>query len=242
MDTQQMLELLLKKIRTNQENMEADWKADKEEIEADHKELLARLEENIQADQRFLKEMMQMMDISHKEIMAEIKPGRDLKMMSCQEMEECAEEEQPTSLDMKPEAAQQEEVPEEDAKVMPVGEPRTKRRRDRKMAAQHRRQKPKEFTPENCGPQKRMAVTRSGSSRRGKVTWHTKEVDQKMPRRAKVARRIRDIFRPNTTRRAKVAREIAKKINTSVLLQRSKRWTLWRGRPPPKRKKGNSAW
>jgi hypothetical protein len=76
MDTQQMLELLLKEIRTNQEKMEADSKADKEEIEA---------------ERRFLKEMMQMMDISHKEIMAEIKPGRDLKTMSCQEMEERAE-------------------------------------------------------------------------------------------------------------------------------------------------------
>jgi hypothetical protein len=42
----------------------------------------------------------------------------------------------------------------------------------------------------------------------------------------------------NKTLRRGNGLEIAKKINTSpVLLQRSKHWTLWRGRPPPKRKK-----
>jgi hypothetical protein len=44
----------------------------------------------------------------------------------------------------------------------------------------------------------------------------------------------------NRTLRSVKGLEIAKQINTSpVLLQRSKHWTLWRGRPPPKRKKGN---
>jgi hypothetical protein len=43
--------------------------------------------------------------------------------MACQEMEACQEEEEPTSVDMKPEAAQQEEVPMEDATVIPVREP-----------------------------------------------------------------------------------------------------------------------
>ena len=34
--------------------------------------------------------------------------------------------------------------------------------------------------------------------------------------------------------------EIAKLIVTfRILLQRSKNWTMWRDRPPPKRKKGN---
>jgi hypothetical protein len=148
------------------------------------------------------------------------------------------------------------------------------------------------------------------------------QADKKMPRRATVARRIRDIFRPNTTRRAAVARRrrnafkkeitqgnfgcqkkelavdnclhrlykqhyedsqplrgtrssvekpaggtIAPRSRTSkwredqeerrrqevqatiqVLLRRHKElpkkdmiknWILWRGRPPPKRKKGN---
>jgi hypothetical protein len=43
--------------------------------------------------------------------------------MACQEMEVRQEEEEPTLVDMKPEAAQQEEVPVEDATVIPVREP-----------------------------------------------------------------------------------------------------------------------
>jgi hypothetical protein len=42
-------------------------------------------------------------------------------------MEARLEEKGPTSVDRKPEAAQQEEVPLDDAKVIPVGEPRKKR-------------------------------------------------------------------------------------------------------------------
>jgi hypothetical protein len=107
--------------------------------------------------------------------------------MACQAMEAHLEEKGPTSVDRKPEVAQKEEVPFDDAEVMPVGEPRKKRRRDRKLEAQHPRQKPKEFTRENCGPQNRLAVARSGSSHRGNVTWQTKEMDRKIPRRPTVA-------------------------------------------------------
>jgi hypothetical protein len=42
--------------------------------------------------------------------------------------------EKPVSVDMTPEVAHEQEVPVEDAEVMPVGEPR-KRRRDRHLAA-----------------------------------------------------------------------------------------------------------
>jgi hypothetical protein len=43
----------------------------------------------------------------------------------------------------------------------------------------------------------------------------------------------------NKTLRRGNGREIAKKINTSpTRLHRNKHWILWRGRPPPKRKKG----
>jgi hypothetical protein len=59
-------------------------------------------------------------------------------------MEARLEEKGPTSVDRKPEAAQQEEVPLQDAEVMPVGEPKKKRRRDRKMAGELR-------TPEENG-------------------------------------------------------------------------------------------
>jgi hypothetical protein len=74
------------------------------------------------------------------------------KTLACQEMEARQDQEQPISRDRKPEAAQKEEVPAEDATVMPVGEPRKKRRRDRQLAAEHRHQKQKNSTWENCAP------------------------------------------------------------------------------------------
>ncbi|PNF20396.1 hypothetical protein B7P43_G09711 [Cryptotermes secundus] len=49
------------------------------------------------------------------------------EMMACQEMEAHLEEKEPTSVDRKPEAAPQREVPEVDAEVMLVGEPKKKR-------------------------------------------------------------------------------------------------------------------
>jgi hypothetical protein len=45
-------------------------------------------------------------------------------------MEERLEEEEPTSVDRKPEVAQEEEVSKEDAEVTPVGELKKKERRD----------------------------------------------------------------------------------------------------------------
>jgi hypothetical protein len=62
------------------------------------------------------------MGTSHKEMVAETKPERDMETMARREMEARPEEEQPTSLDRKPEAAEQQEVPIKHAEVMPVGE------------------------------------------------------------------------------------------------------------------------
>jgi hypothetical protein len=59
--------------------------------------------------------------------------------MACQEMEARQEEEGPTSVEMEPVAIEEEEVPAEDAEVRPVGEPKSKRSRDRKLAAERRR-------------------------------------------------------------------------------------------------------
>jgi lambda repressor-like predicted transcriptional regulator len=181
-----------------------------------------------------------------------------------------------------------------EAAVMPVGEPR-KRRRNRNPDAE-RRQKPKERTRGYCGSQNRVTVA-----------------DRKVSRRATVARRRRDIFaqertrvkrgpleqlvaaRRGTTFRAKMAGETAKRwtfgrkrqskqqgingvkdlgggrprylrkqdlrklqlestgnlnatlttrweiarriVGSAVGLQAINIWTLWRGRPPLKRKK-----
>jgi hypothetical protein len=107
MESQQMMELLLKKSRAGQEEMRMN-----------------------QAKTDAVLLAMQMMESSHREIVAEVKPEMDVMTKACQEMEERLEEEQPTSLDRKPEAAEQREVPVEDAKVMPIGELKKKRRRD----------------------------------------------------------------------------------------------------------------
>jgi hypothetical protein len=114
---------------------------------------------------------------SHKETVAESKPKKDIKTTAYQEMEARQDEKKPTSMDMKPEAAQREEVPVDDAKVMPVGEPKNKRRRDRKLAAERRRQKPKDKTREKCGSQKRLAVPRRRTSRRAKLARKTNRQD-----------------------------------------------------------------
>jgi hypothetical protein len=96
MEMQQMMEMLAR--------MDANMKSYKAKTVADHKELLSRLEADRQADQREPKEMMmKMMDTSHKEMVAETNPEMDVKTMACQEMEAHLEEE-PTSVDMKPEA------------------------------------------------------------------------------------------------------------------------------------------
>jgi hypothetical protein len=205
---------LVAKLDVNQEKADADRKTG-------HKELLAKMEadrkidkEERKADRVQMQEMMKMMqayqaktdavlpatqvtETSHKETAAVIEPENEVERMACQGMEARPEEEKPTSAERKPEAAKQREVPAENAEVIPVGEPKKKRRRDQKLAAEHRRQKPNTSTRENCGPQKRLVVARSGSNRRGRVTWHTKEIDRKMSRRGTVARRKRDTLRKN---------------------------------------------
>jgi hypothetical protein len=88
MKSQQMMELLPKEIRANQAKMDADRKAD---WKAWRKEMAAMRNK--------------MMDTSRKETAAVIKPETEVKTMACQEMEE-HQEENPTSPDRKPEAAQ----------------------------------------------------------------------------------------------------------------------------------------
>jgi hypothetical protein len=61
----------------------------------------------------------------------------------------------------------------------------------------------KEQTQDGC--QRRLAAARRGTSHRAEMTRQMK-ADKNMPHRATVSQRMRDIFRPNTTRRAKVAR------------------------------------
>jgi hypothetical protein len=75
---------------------------------------------------------------------SELKDTREETMAYQEKTEARLEGEEPTSVDMEP------EVPREDDEMMPVGEPR-KRRRDRNLAA-GRRKKPKETTRESVDP------------------------------------------------------------------------------------------
>jgi hypothetical protein len=127
MDTQQIMELLLKEIRAGQEQMEANRKKDKED-------LMAKLDA-YQAKTDAVLLAMQVMETSHREMVAEATPKRNMETMACQEMEERLEEEEPTSLDRKPEVAQQQEVPVENAVVKPVNG-RKRRHRGKKQAAE----------------------------------------------------------------------------------------------------------
>jgi hypothetical protein len=86
-----------------------------------------------------MKEMMQIMDTSHKEIMAETKLGRDMEMMACREITEahleeketiaCQEEMEADAEKVEPDSEMMQSVMEhqdvfvQDATVMPVGEP-----------------------------------------------------------------------------------------------------------------------
>jgi hypothetical protein len=108
------------------------------------------------------------MKTSRRETAAVIEPETEVKTMAYRETtEERQEEKKPTSPDRKPEEAQKDEAPADDAEVMPVGEPKKKRRRDRKLAAEHCRQEPK------CGPPMELAVAHRGMSLHATVARKT---------------------------------------------------------------------
>jgi hypothetical protein len=73
---------------TNQAKADTEWKAWRK-----------RMADNQEQMNAILKEMM-----------AEIKPEMEIEMMACQEMEARLEENELTSVEMKPEVAQQREV------------------------------------------------------------------------------------------------------------------------------------
>jgi hypothetical protein len=85
--------------------------------------------------------------------------------------------EEPTSVEMKPEVAH-EEVPREDAAVMPVRGLR-KQRRGRKQAA-GRREEPKKLNRGICGSRKRLTAACRKVTRRATVAWRKINVFRKI--------------------------------------------------------------
>jgi hypothetical protein len=187
-----MLELLLKEIRAGREEirihqakMEANRKTDNENFLAKMDANRAKADADRVQTQEFMKTLqayqaktkavlpaIQVTETSRKEPAAAFERETEVKMMACQEMEARPEEEKPTSADRKPEAAKQRKAPGENATVMLVREPKTKRCKDRKLAAQHRRQKTNTSTRENCGPQKDLPSPTEGQH--AVRRWHRK--------------------------------------------------------------------
>jgi hypothetical protein len=131
---EQDIQLILEMLK----EIKADRKADKEQMETnlkkDKEDLMAKLDV-YQAKTDAVLLAMQVMGISHREVVPEATPGTNIETIACQEMEARLDEEKPTSVDRKPEAADEEEVPVQDAIVEPV-KGRKKRYRGKKQAAE----------------------------------------------------------------------------------------------------------
>jgi hypothetical protein len=137
-------------------------------------------------------------------------------MASQETMEACLECKEPASVEMNPEVADK-EVPLEDAVVMPVKEPRN-RRRDRRNLAAGRRQKEQDRNLEarrrwkqqrrtqsknRC--RRNLVAARRGTTRRAQVARHRILFTMKT-RSFHASRKNSAVARRGTTRRAKVAR------------------------------------
>jgi hypothetical protein len=121
---EQMVTKLDANMKSYQEKTEANLKKNQEDfmakLDADRKAAQAKADANRVQMQELMKMMdayqaktdavllaMQVMDTSHKETATVIEPETEVKMMACQEMEAHQEEEEPTSADRKPEAAEE---------------------------------------------------------------------------------------------------------------------------------------
>jgi hypothetical protein len=173
MEMQQMIERLL----ASQEQMMAKIKTDQEEMmtrmNTNQERMSASLREEIQSGQV---EMRSIVDAR----IADMKDGRK-ETMACQEMVEAHLEcEEPTSVDMEPEAEHW-EIPKEDAIVKPI-EGQRKRRRDQNLAMEHHK-KPKERTQGYCGSQKRVTVASRRMTHCAGVAWLRRNIRRNRTRK-----------------------------------------------------------
>jgi hypothetical protein len=246
----------------NQAKADADRKAWREEMAAMRKEMDAN---QAKAETRH-KDFLARMD-ARWNAWREIMNASHDKTVAYQEVEARPQEKEPTSVDTKPEAAEERQVPEENTTVMPVKEPKKKRPRDRRLAVERHHHKQKILTRENGAPQKKLAVACRKVSRRAKVARHKENTVRRNHIGNNVARRTlkgrglqvepdgsigvkdketRRRLHPGNERTA--SRTLSKTLGLDIRqravevpsrLENIKNCTLWRGRPPPKRKKGN---
>jgi hypothetical protein len=135
--------------------METNRQADRERTETNHDDLIKTVKE----------EMRAMVDACHKE------------MMACLGKTEADREKPDPDLGMMQSAEEHQEFTKKDAAVIPVGEPR-KRRRVRNLAAE-RRQKQKERIRTTCESRRKSAATCRKVYRRAKVAWRKRNLIRK---------------------------------------------------------------
>jgi hypothetical protein len=142
--------------------------------------------------------------------------------MACQEtMEPCLGKEESTSEDMTPEVAHEQEVPREDAVVMPVGEPRKRRRDQRHLAAVSRqkdqdrdldarpRRKEQKRAQRKNGCRRSLVAARRGTTRRAALTRRRNILSTKeTSREFRGSRKKLVAARRGTTRCAEAARRM----------------------------------
>jgi hypothetical protein len=118
-------------------------------------------------------------------LIAEKSATKDLKingeeMMTCQETTEARLQGEPSSVDMTSEVAHEQEVPLEDAIVMPVGEPRKGLRDRRHLAAGSRQKKEQKRTQKKDVCQKNLVIAHRGTTRHAAVAWRRINVFRKI--------------------------------------------------------------
>jgi hypothetical protein len=153
-----------------QEERKADREADKEKMDAMQEDMKAGKEKNVQ--------ILARMEAQREEREAERKAYLENVKRMTEEMLAKVDAnlaKSNTHNGMMQSVGAYQEVTKEEAAVMPVGEPR-KRRRNRNLATE-RRQKPKDTTRGYCGFRNRVTIA-----------------DRKVSPRATVARRRRNIF------------------------------------------------
>jgi hypothetical protein len=130
-----------------------------------------------------MKEMMTMnhakTDVKLKELMEEMTSITQKEMMACQEtMEMRLEEKGPTSVETKPEVAQQGEVLNEDAIVKPVKGRNRSHKGKKQAAGQHG--EPKKLTQGDCGSQMKLGAPCRKVSHHATVAWFKRKIFRKI--------------------------------------------------------------
>jgi hypothetical protein len=154
-----MLAEMQERMDANTKTMREDMKASQAKADAQQAKMEARMDAKMGSMQAALKSAIK-----------DIKFNRE-ETMACQgTMEARLEEYKPASMDTTPEVARDQEVPREDAEVMPVEEPR-KRRRDRRNLAVGRRQKKEKriLDARHREKQRDLVAARRGTTRRAAV-------------------------------------------------------------------------